>query len=178
MARPRAACTTRSRRALRPLHRTSNCELPADWLASYPDVFIHTHLAEKRDEVRWVRQLFPDARSYLDVYDRAGLLRDRATYAHCIHLDAPIASAWRRRAHRAAFCPTSNLYLGSGLFDIAAADAAGLKFALATDVGGGTSFSMLEPWARHIKSRSCWASGCRRCACSISRRSAVRALLG
>lgn len=110
----------------------------------YPDVFIHTHLAENIDEVSWVRQLFPDARSYLDVYDRAGLLRERATYAHCIHLDTFDRERMANTGASAAFCPTSNLYLGSGLFDIAAADAAGLKFALATDVGGGTSFSMLR----------------------------------
>jgi guanine deaminase len=110
----------------------------------YPDVFIHTHLAENTDEVNWVRQLFPDARSYLDVYDRAGLLRDRATYAHCIHLDTSDRERMANTGASAAFCPTSNLYLGSGLFDVAAADAAGLKFSLATDVGGGTSFSMLR----------------------------------
>jgi guanine deaminase len=110
----------------------------------YPDVFIHTHLAENTDEVAWVRQLFPDARSYLDVYDRAGLLRDRATYAHCIYLDDKDRQRMSATGSSAAFCPTSNLYLGSGLFDIAAADAAALKFALATDVGGGSSFSMLR----------------------------------
>ena len=90
----------------------------------FPDVFIHSHLAENHDEIAWVRELFPDARSYLDVYERVGLLRERAIYAHCIHLDTPIANAWQRRGPSAAFCPTSNLYLGSGLFDIAATDAA------------------------------------------------------
>lgn len=117
----------------------------------YPDVFIQTHLAENTDEVSWVRQLFPDARSYLDVYDRAGLLRDRATYAHCIHLDATDRERMAATGSSAAFCPTSNLYLGSGLFDIAAADAAALKFSLATDVGGGTSFSMLRTMGEAYK---------------------------
>jgi guanine deaminase len=110
----------------------------------YPDVFIHSHLAENLDEVAWVRQLFPNARSYLDVYDRAGLLRERSTYAHCIHLDETDRRRMADSGSSAAFCPTSNLYLGSGLFDVAAADAAALKFALATDVGGGSSFSMLR----------------------------------
>lgn len=110
----------------------------------FPDVFVHTHLAENHDEVAWVRELFPDARSYLDVYERAGLLRERATFAHCIHLDAADRQRMAATGSSAAFCPTSNLYLGSGLFDVAATDAAAMKFALATDVGGGTSFSMLR----------------------------------
>jgi len=117
----------------------------------YPDVFIHSHLAETRDEIHWVRELFPDTRSYLDVYDRFGLLRERATYAHCIYLD----DADRRRlacsGAGAAFAPSSNLYLGSGLFDLEASDAAGMRYALATDVGGGSSFSMLRTMAEAYK---------------------------
>jgi guanine deaminase len=110
----------------------------------FPDAFIHSHLAENRDEIAWVRSLFPDSRSYLDVYDRYGLLRERAIYAHCIHLDADDRRRMAQSGAAAAFCPTSNLYLGSGLFDIAAADAAGMRFSMATDVGGGSSFSMLR----------------------------------
>jgi guanine deaminase len=117
----------------------------------YPDVFIHSHLAENRDEIAWARSLFPGCTNYLDVYDRYGLVRERSVYAHCIHLDRAErvrmcgAGAW------AAFAPSSNLYLGSGLFDIAASDAAGLRFALATDVGGGTSFSMLRTMSEAYK---------------------------
>jgi guanine deaminase len=110
----------------------------------YPDTFIHSHLAEHADEVEWVRRLFPQARSYLDVYERFGLLRERAIYAHCLHLDPEDRRRMAASGAAAAFCPTSNLFLGSGLFDIAATDAAGMRFALATDVGGGTSFSMLR----------------------------------
>ena len=117
----------------------------------FPDVFIHSHLAENVREIDWVRQLFPGARSYLDVYDSVGLLRERATYAHCIHLDAADRTRMAASGAGAAFCPTSNLYLGSGLFDLAAADAAGMPFALATDVGGGTSFSMLATMAEAWK---------------------------
>ena len=99
-----------------------------------------------------MRELFPDARSYLDVYDRFGLLRERAVYAHCIHLDDDGSrAAWRTTGAAAAFCPTSNLFLGSGLFDFAAADAAGMRFALGTDVGGGTSFSMLRTMGEAYK---------------------------
>jgi guanine deaminase len=110
----------------------------------FPDVFIQSHLAENRAEIEWVARLFPSARSYLDVYDRFGLLRDRAIYAHCIHLDGPDRTRMAQSHAAASFCPTSNLYLGSGLFDIQATDAAGMRFALGTDVGGGTSFSMLR----------------------------------
>lgn len=117
----------------------------------YPTVFIHSHLAENRDEIEWVRRLFPDSRSYTDVYDRFGLLRDRATYAHCLHLDAQDRRHMATAGATAAFCPTSNLYLGSGLFDIDATDAAGLQFSLATDVGGGSSFSMLRTMSEAYK---------------------------
>jgi guanine deaminase len=127
-----------------PTSSDAQLKVAGELARDFPDAFIHSHLAENHDEIAWVRSLFPDSRSYLDVYDRHGLLRDRAVYAHCIHLDADDR---RRMAHSgaaAAFCPTSNLYLGSGLFDIAATDAAGMRFSTATDVGGGTSFSMLR----------------------------------
>lgn len=119
--------------------------------AQFPEVFIHSHLAENRDEIAWVQALFPQARSYLDVYDRFGLLRDRAIYAHCIHLDGMDRDRMAQCGAAVAFCPTSNLYLGSGLFDMAAADAAGLRFAMATDVGGGSSFSMLRTMGEAYK---------------------------
>jgi len=110
----------------------------------FPDALIQSHAAESLDEVAWVRQLFPRARSYLDVYDRYGLLRERAIYAHCIHVDPVDRTRMAQSRASAAFCPSSNLYLGSGLFDIAAADTAGMRFSIATDVGGGSSFSMLR----------------------------------
>jgi guanine deaminase len=110
----------------------------------FPDAFIHSHLAENHDEIRWVRELFPASRSYLDVYDGFGLLRERAIYAHCIYLDETDRRRLAQSGAAAAFCPTSNLYLGSGLFDLAAADAAGMPFSTATDVGGGSSFNMLR----------------------------------
>ncbi|MBC7584354.1 MAG: guanine deaminase [Tardiphaga sp.] len=119
-------------------------QLAGELAARHPDTFIQSHLAENTDEIAWVTSLFPDARSYLDVYDRFGLLRERALYGHCIWLD----DADRRRMHDSgaavALCPTSNLFLGSGLFDFAAADTEKVLLALATDVGGGTSFSMLQ----------------------------------
>jgi guanine deaminase len=117
----------------------------------FPAVFVQTHLAESKAEIEWVAKLFPAARSYLDVYDRCGLLRDRAIYAHCIHLDAADRTRMAQSHAVASFCPTSNLYLGSGLFDIGATDAAGLRFAMGTDVGGGTSFSLLRTLAEGYK---------------------------
>jgi guanine deaminase len=109
--------------------------------AKYGDVWVQSHVSENRDEVRWVAELFPAASSYLGVYGDAGLLRDRAVYAHCIHLDADDRALMRDSGAVAAVCPTSNLFLGSGFFDFAAADAAGMRYGLASDVGGGTSFS-------------------------------------
>jgi guanine deaminase len=117
----------------------------------YPDVFIHSHLAENLEEIQQVRRLFGERRSYLDVYDHFGLLRERATYAHCIHLDAADRARMAASGAGAAFCPSSNLYLGSGLFDLAATDASGMRFALATDVGGGSSFSMLRTMGEAYK---------------------------
>ena len=107
----------------------------------FPDVWIQSHVAENLDEIRWVHELFPEARSYLDVYDRAGLVRQRAIYAHCIHLDETDRRHMAEAGASAAVSPTSNLFLGSGFFDYAASDAAGLRYGLASDVGGGTSFS-------------------------------------
>jgi guanine deaminase len=97
-------------------------------------------VAENRDEIRWVRELFPSARSYLAVYEQFGLMRERAVYAHCIHLDDEDRALMRSTGSAAAVSPTSNLFLGSGFFDYAGADRVGLRYGLASDVGGGTSF--------------------------------------
>ena len=109
--------------------------------AQYPDVWIQSHVAENLDEIAWVKQLYPAARSYLSVYAHFGLLRPRAVYAHCIHLDDEDRALLRATGTAAAVSPTSNLFLGSGFFDYAAADRAGHLYGLASDVGGGTSFS-------------------------------------
>ena len=111
---------------------------------AHPDVFVQSHVAENPDEVKWVAGLFPGRRSYLDVYDHYGLLRRRAVYGHCIWLDDADRARMAQTGALAAHCPTSNLFLGSGLFDFGRAGASGMPVALATDVGGGTSFSMLQ----------------------------------
>jgi guanine deaminase len=113
-------------------------------LDEHPGVYVQSHLAENPDEVRWVAELFPWTRSYLDVYDRFGLLRERAVYAHCIHLDDADLTRMAASGASPAFCPTSNLFLGSGLFDLGRALRAGLRVGLGTDIGAGTSFSMLR----------------------------------
>jgi len=112
--------------------------------AEYPDTWIHTHLAENMDEVEQIARQFPDSRSYLDVYDRFGLVRERAVFAHCLHMDEQDRSRMATLSAAAAFCPTSNLFLGSGLFDLPAMRKAGINCGLGTDVGGGTSLSMLR----------------------------------
>lgn len=119
-------------------------QLAGELAHAYPDTFLQTHVAENTDEVAWIKTLFPDARSYLDVYDRYGMLRPRAMYAHCIWLDERDRERMRETQSAVAICPTSNLFLGSGLFDFAKADAMHLSLSLASDVGGGTSFSMLQ----------------------------------
>lgn len=109
--------------------------------ARYPDVWVQSHVAENKDEIAWVRQLHPQARSYLAVYEQFGLLRPRSVYAHCIHLDDTDRHLMRETGAAAAVSPTSNLFLGSGFFDYAAAERTGHSYGLASDVGGGTSFS-------------------------------------
>ena len=110
----------------------------------FPDVWIHTHLAENKAEVEAIATMFPDSRSYLDVYDRFDLLRERSVFAHCLHLDDVDRHCMAKKGGAVAFCPTSNLFLGSGLFDLAAMRAASVRVGLGTDVGGGTSLSLLR----------------------------------
>jgi guanine deaminase len=120
-------------------------------LDEFPGVYLQSHVAENRKEVAWVAELFPWSRSYLDVYDRYGLLREQAVYAHCIHLDATDRNRMAQSGAAMSFCPTSNLFLGSGLFDLDAAAASGARVGIGTDVGGGTSFSILRTLSEAYK---------------------------
>ena len=113
----------------------------------YPDVGIHSHLAENKAEVDYVLKLYPTHKSYLDVYDSYGLLRPGAVYAHCIHLDQAERRRMAQTGAAAAFSPTSNLFLGSGLFDLGQSLAAQMRIGIASDVGGGSSFSILRTLA-------------------------------
>jgi len=118
--------------------------LAGELARAYPDTYLQTHVSENADECAWVKSLFPQARSYLDVYDSYGMLRPRAMFGHCIWFDDADFARMADSGAAAAVCPTSNLFLGSGLFDFTRADAARMPITLATDVGGGTSFSMLQ----------------------------------
>ena len=104
-----------------------------------PSLYMQTHVAENRAEVAWVAELFPDARSYLDVYERVGLVHERAVLAHGIYLDEHDRQLLAARGAQVAHSPSSNLFLGSGLFDWAGA---GFNVSLASDVGGGTSLNL------------------------------------
>ena len=117
----------------------------------FPHCYVQTHANENKAEIARVAALFPEAESYLDVYARAGLLGPLSVLGHCIHLQDSEVAALAESRSVAAFCPTSNLFLGSGLFDQARLARAGVRIALATDVGGGTSYSMLRTAAEGYK---------------------------
>jgi len=112
---------------------------------------MQTHLSEQREEIAWVQALFPKARDYLDVYEGFGLLGAGGLYGHAIHL----TTRERARLHEVGaaliHCPTSNAFIGSGLFDMAGLKAEGQRVGLATDIGGGTSWSMLATQGRAIE---------------------------
>jgi guanine deaminase len=127
-----------------PTSSEAQLQLSGELAARWPDTFIQTHVSENPQECAWVKSLFPKARSYLDVYDHYGLMRERAVFGHCIWLDDRDFARMAESGSAAAICPTSNLFLGSGLFDFERADAARVSLSLATDVGGGTAFSMLQ----------------------------------
>ncbi len=119
--------------------------------AEFPDVHVHTHLAENRDEVGQVAARFPERQGYLDVYRHYGLLRERAVFAHCLHLDDSDRRALASHGGAIAFCPSSNLFLGSGLFDLAAARRHGIEVGIGSDIGAGTSLNLLETLAEAYK---------------------------
>ena len=117
--------------------------LGALW-AEHPDCLMQTHLSEQVDEVEWVKGLYPQARDYLDTYEAHGLLGERGLYGHAIHLEPREADRLREVGGGLVHCPTSNTFIGSGIFDMAARVAEGQRIGLASDTGGGSSFSMLR----------------------------------
>lgn len=112
---------------------------------NYPDVFVQTHLCENKGEIEWVNELFPDRKSYSDVYDHYGLMGERSVFGHCIHFDDDDFKLIHERKASIAHCPSSNLFLGSGLFKMKQAKQGEypVKVGLGTDLGAGTSFSQL-----------------------------------
>src|SRR5262245_19373572 len=122
-------------------------------LREYPDVYLQTHLAETQEEIELVAKLFPWSPNYTAVYDRFGLLSPRSLLGHCIHLQDDEKRRLSESRSVAVFCPTSNLFIGSGLFDRAGLHALKdpIRIGLGTDVGGGTSYSMLRTAAEGYK---------------------------
>ncbi len=118
--------------------------LGALW-AEHPDCLMQTHLSEQHPEIAWVRELFPEARDYLDTYEKFGLLGPKGLFGHAIHLGDREIDRLREVDAAVVHCPTSNTFIGSGLFDMSLA--ASLRVGLATDTGGGSSFSMLRTMA-------------------------------
>lgn len=110
----------------------------------HPECFIQTHLSENHDEIAFTKSLYPDAPDYLGIYEHYGLLGSKTLLGHSIHLEEREVGVMAETGSVAVFCPTSNLFLGSGLFDRDRLKASGVRMAVATDVGGGTSFSMLR----------------------------------
>ncbi|WEX75519.1 guanine deaminase [Sinorhizobium numidicum] len=119
-------------------------EMSRALVAEHPDCYVQTHLSENRDEVAFATSLYPEAKDYTDIYARYDLLRRKTLLGHCIYLSDREISVLAETGAVGVFCPTSNLFLGSGLFDRDRFDRLGARHCVATDVGGGTSFSMLE----------------------------------
>lgn len=120
--------------------------LGALW-AKHPDCLMQTHLSEQTDEIKWVCELFPEARDYLDTYEAHGLVGRSGVYGHAIHLTSRERDRLREAEAGLVHCPTSNTFIGSGLFDMAGLVSSGHRVGLATDTGGGSSFSMLRTMA-------------------------------
>ena len=130
-----------------PTSTSAQMQMAAALMQAHPGTYMQTHVAENRDEVQWVAELFPQARSYLDVYQLHGLLNERAILAHGVWLDDTDRVLLRETGAQIAHSPSSNLFLGSGLFDWLAAEGQGAHVSVASDVGGGTSLSMIRTLA-------------------------------
>ncbi|MFC3393456.1 guanine deaminase [Brenneria rubrifaciens] len=111
---------------------------------AFPDVWVHTHLSENQQEIAWVKSLYPEYNGYLDVYDRYDLTGRRSVFAHCLHLEEHEWDRLSRTRSSIAFCPTSNLFLGSGLFRLQTCWDNAVLMGMGTDIGAGTTFSMLK----------------------------------
>lgn len=127
-----------------PTSSDEQLQLAGKLLSEYDDVYMHTHLSENKDECAWVQDLFPNSSNYLDVYDQHKLLSERSVFAHGIHLCDSEYHRLHETGSAISFCPTSNLFIGSGLFKLSKAEEHNVNVGLGTDVGGGTSFSLLQ----------------------------------
>lgn len=120
-------------------------------LEEYPSVYMHTHLSENIDECAWVKELYPDSKDYLGVYEDAGLVRKRSVFAHGIHLSERELNCMHDNNAAIAHCPTSNLFIGSGLFNLKKCEEHNVHVGMGTDVGAGTSFSLLQTYNEAYK---------------------------
>lgn len=134
-----------------PTSTNKQLQLLGELAQQYPDVFVQTHLSENKDEIAIVETRFPEHRSYLEVYNHFGFVRERSIFGHCIHLSEADWSLLRDSGAVAAFCPSSNLFLGSGLYNLDSANRHQVHTVLASDVGGGTSFNMLRTYGEAYK---------------------------
>ncbi|THK39082.1 guanine deaminase [Ensifer sp. MPMI2T] len=119
-------------------------EMSRALVAEHPDCYVQTHLSENKDEIAFATSLYPEAKDYTDIYARYDLLGRKTLLGHCVYLSDCEISVLAETGAVGVFCPTSNLFLGSGLFDRDRFDRLGARYSVATDIGAGTSFSMLE----------------------------------
>ncbi len=122
-------------------------------LEEFPDVYMQTHLSENQDEIDWVRELFPESKNYLDVYDKSHLLGRRSVFAHGVHLHDEECQRLSESHSALSFCPSSNLFLGSGLFNLSQAQAHDVNASFGSDIGAGTTFSMLRTISEAYKTQ-------------------------
>jgi guanine deaminase len=134
-----------------PTSTKQELEVVGQLLQENPAVYLHTHLAENKSEVQWVHSLFPQMRSYLAVYDYYGLVGKYSIFAHSIYLDQQDYMLLEQKESAVAFCPTANLFLGSGLFDLNQVMQHNITVGFGTDIGAGTSFSMLQTMSEAYK---------------------------
>ncbi|NQY61324.1 guanine deaminase [Cognatishimia sp.] len=130
-----------------PTSTPEQLQMLGDLWAEHPDCLMQTHLSEQTDEIEWVLGLYPDARDYLDTYEQFGLIGARGVYGHAIHLTDREIDRLHEVGAGVVHCPTSNTFIGSGLFDMSGLKSKGISVGLATDTGGGSSFSMLRTMA-------------------------------
>ena len=119
--------------------------------SEFPDCLMQTHLSEQEEEIHWVKNLFPNAKNYLNVYEQFDLVRENSIFGHCIHLSVKELDILQERNSSVAHCPTSNLFIGSGIFNFKSFNEKKIKVGLATDTGGGTFFSMLKTMSETYK---------------------------
>lgn len=122
-------------------------------LEEFPDGYMQTHLSENQDEIDWVRELFPESKNYLDVYDKSHLLGRRSVFAHGVHLHDEECQRLSESHSALSFCPSSNLFLGSGLFNLSQAQAHDVNVSFGSDIGAGTTFSMLRTISEAYKTQ-------------------------